>query len=225
MPPLSYIIKKENKNHDTPWLNVINRCLMLPSYFYTKIIIFVPTTQVDYLATWLGMYSLYTPPTTSYTWGCAILSRIPFATSSFQILSSPGGENACFQHATFRVWDGVVHIFNTHFGDLDSDVPLQAQHVSELAKNVLQAKGEALIIGGDINAAPLTTAYNELLVSNMYDTQAQTQGPWNTTLDRDPGAGYIFASRSLKTTSWQEPHYSQYKTSDGYPIIATFVRA
>eukprot|EP00897_Mesotaenium_endlicherianum_P007136 jgi/Mesen1/6450/ME000033S05743 len=203
---------------------------------------------VDFLSTWLGMHSLYNPPTRAGTWGCAILSVYPFATSGFEVLPSPAGENACFQHAVIRMDGGELHVMNAHFGDEARDVAEQAERVSELVHGASSsapsdaaldaslpnttdessgsnAVRTALVLGGDFNVSPLTPAYEALLSAGLYDTRVSTFGPYKSPEDRDPGAGYILASQSLVCTSWQEPQYDQGATSDGFPLVASFTLA
>eukprot|EP00246_Nothoceros_aenigmaticus_P004904 TRINITY_DN16624_c0_g1_i1.p1 TRINITY_DN16624_c0_g1~~TRINITY_DN16624_c0_g1_i1.p1 ORF type:complete len:200 (-),score=36.01 TRINITY_DN16624_c0_g1_i1:131-730(-) len=179
---------------------------------------------VDYLATWMKMKSLYTPPTNSDTWGCALLSIIGFEESSWELLPAPEGENACLQHARIVFKGKSVHLMNAHFGVSENEIVLQAQRTRDLVLGYLSNSIDAvrLIFAGDINAAPLSTAYNITLSSGLADSYVLNHGPWNGEGDRDPGAGYVFSSRAANCSSWEEPHYDQQKTSDAYPIVASF---
>lgn len=216
---------------------------------------------VDYLSTWEKMYSLFTPPTRSDTWGCAILSVFPFKLSASEILPSRKGENSCFQYATIVISDLEIHLMNTHFGDLDTDIDLQVKKVSEIVFSIIGIETDTvknntnssssehlsnsttalteafvnskkedkkhfkkpLVFAGDFNVAPLSTPYNGILSKSLlYDTRAAIKGPYKSSKDRDPGAGYVLSSSDLQCVSWEEPHYPQKETSDGYPLVVGF---
>eukprot|EP00850_Spirogloea_muscicola_P008378 SM000044S16025 [mRNA] locus=s44:650553:653499:+ [translate_table: standard] len=203
---------------------------------------------VDFLATWLGWaHSLYTPTASADTWGCAILSAFPIAASSSHILPSRRGENACFQHATIVIGGEAVQLVNMHFGDLASDLSDQAGAAAAEIQQIVNVSSSAmslapsaapasapaagphpsktsvlLVVGADLNLAPLTTGYNEVLSAGIYDSFAAQHGAYNSSADRDPGAGYVLASPTLHCTRWEEPRYDQSKTSDGFPQVAEF---
>lgn len=181
----------------------------------------------------MKLRSLYTPPSKSDTWGCAILSVFGFDDSEWELLPAPKGENACLQHARIMFRGQSVHLVNAHYGVLEDEIVLQAQRTHDLVLEYLGSstsadtpsesiKGVPLIFAGDINAAPLSTAYNTTLSAGLLDGYVLNHGPWEGTGARDPGAGYIFTSQAANCSSWEEPHYDQQKTSDGYPIVATF---
>ena len=204
--------------------------------------------MVQFLSTWLPFHSLASPPVRSQSWGCAILSRHPFvAAAPSWKLPSPAGEIPCFQHAGISVGGRLIHLINAHFGDVESDISLQAESAAAAVKGIrpswnlphksaasrLSEHGDEagnrqeeqqtpyVIFGGDFNSAPLSDAYNTLTASGLVDSRVQVYGPWNGTSDRDPGAGLVFVSDNalINVTGWQEPQYDQQRTSDGYPIV------
>lgn len=182
--------------------------------------------QIDYWSTWLRMHSLYTPPTKSDTWGCAMLSSYPFTYSESGVLDSPKGENACYQYAQVEIGGKVVHLMNAHFGTLEDEIALQAQQMGQIISRVLgQEPGPQkvwVLFGGDINSAPLSLGYNRTVDSGLDDAYVLRNGQWKGPEERDPGAGYVFSSPAFNCTSWTEPQYDQQKTADGDPVVATF---
>lgn len=172
---------------------------------------------VDFWATKLKLYSWYAPATKADTWGCAILSTQKLVHGQSQVLPSPHGENACFQQADLQFQGKSIQIMNTHFGVLSSDIKLQAAAIASVVNLT-----RPLVLSGDFNMAPLTDAYNTTVASGILDSYVVQNGPWKSPGDRDPGAGLVFSSPKLKCVSWKEPYYDQTKTSDGYPIVATF---
>ena len=95
--------------------------------------------QVDYLATWLGMYSLYSPPVRQQSWGCAILSRFPVVRSYSEVLPTPRGERACFQYALLDARGTPLHVANAHFGDWEADILVQANQTALFVKSLLRS--------------------------------------------------------------------------------------
>ncbi|KAL3684164.1 hypothetical protein R1sor_002186 [Riccia sorocarpa] len=179
---------------------------------------------IDYLSIWLRMHSLYSPPTKSDTWGCAMLSFYPFIYSRSGVLVSPEGENSCFQYAQIKVGGKLVHLLNTHFGTLESDISLQAEELAALVQNIFDTPENErvyLVMAGDINSEPLSPSYNATLSSGLLKDAYMN---WNggRAYRRDPGAGYIFSSSALNCTYFEEPYYDQEKTADGFPVVASF---
>lgn len=171
------------------------------------------------------MHSLYSPPTKSDTWGCALLSHYPFIYSESGVLNSPAGENACYQYAQVEIGGKVVHLVNAHFGTLEDEITVQAHQMGEIIRRALHQSGTDkawLLFGGDINASPMSLGYNQTVSSGLEDAYFSQNREWKDYLERDPGAGYVFSSPAFNCTSWTEPQYDQMKTADGYPIVATF---
>ncbi|KAL2636097.1 hypothetical protein R1flu_007576 [Riccia fluitans] len=179
---------------------------------------------IDYLSVWLRMHSLYSPPTKSDTWGCAMLSFYPFIYSRSGVLVSPEGENSCFQYAQIKVGGKLVHLLNTHYGTLENDISLQAEELAVLVQNIFDTPENErvyMVMAGDINSEPLSPSYNATLSSGLLkDAYMNFNG--GRAYRRDPGAGYIFSSSALNCTYFDEPYYDQEKTADGFPIVASF---
>ncbi|GAQ78361.1 Catalase [Klebsormidium nitens] len=204
--------------------------------------------MVDYLSLGLRMYALATPPTRKNTWGCAMLSRFPFKSATWEVLPSENGEAACFQHATVQVGTQTLHLMNTHFGEDDRDRTAQARAVAEHIREALQTGGKAderlsgqeqpvtnvsdtsssarvsIVLAGDFNSAPLSPQYMEIVSAGISDARVELYGQWKNPAERDRGAGLVFVSRALNCTKWVEPTYDQQKTADGNPVVVTFTR-
>lgn len=84
--------------------------------------------------------------------GTAILSRLPITESANQALpNQPGLEQRGLLHATVRVGERDVRIYDTHLQHTAGDIRIvQARAIRDL----VSAAGGAFLIGGDLNATP-----------------------------------------------------------------------
>ena len=175
--------------------------------------------QVEFLATRLSVHSAYGPPPWVGSWGCAMLSVVPLRTANWTALPSPAGEQACLQYAEVELAGRRLQIMNAHFGDLDGDIMEQALFVRQaVAAAVSRPAIAPLLLAGDFNVRPLSAPY-QVLSTALCDTRVGVLG--NYSEGRDPGAGYVFSGGGLTCFKWEEPHYSQRETTDGFPIVVT----
>lgn len=147
------------------------------------------------------------------------------------------------QHATVQVGGDTVHLMNAHLSENGRDRTAQAEtvarHIRAVADSSIADRTQEspagdgnstfslgvrvpIVLAGDLNSAPLSPQYMEIVSAGVDDARVQVQGQWQSPEKRDPGAGIVFVSSALNCTKWVEPQYEQRKTADGFPIVVTF---
>jgi endonuclease/exonuclease/phosphatase family metal-dependent hydrolase len=104
---------------------------------------------VGYLASTLGYFVAYGPPTRVQTYGVSILSRFPIETWDYALLPSPGDQRVVV-HAFLRLPTTDLQVFAVHLG---LDGAERDAQVAEVLRITSAYTGPRILLG-DFNACP-----------------------------------------------------------------------
>lgn len=131
------------------------------------------------IASDLGFYVDYGPPSGAHTWGAALLSRFPIVKSEHHLTPSPVGELAPAIHATLDVYNELVDVIVFHSGQEEDpeDRRLQTEYVTD----ILGSTGDrGTILLSYLVTKPLEGNYNTWVSekSGMHDIDPSDDDRW-----------------------------------------------
>lgn len=130
---------------------------------------------VEFLSTELHMHSDFGPPTSTNTFGCALLSRFPIIRAEHVVLPSPEGELACMIVADLDLGDAAappLRVVVSHFGNTEDveDRRLQTLALAELARK--QPRDAGLLVLAYLTTFPTGPNFKVLLDAGLVDPLA-----------------------------------------------------